>query len=171
MTMKYKKNILLDYLHTLFRNFNLTHGIWLAFLYSKGLSILQIGMFEVVFHITAITMEVPTGMIADLFGRKMSRILGILSYIILLIIMIYSSSYVMIIIGFIFCALGFTLESGSGEALVFDSLKLMNKEETYMKVNGWKEVIYQASSGAALLVGGYIAMKSFEWTFGSRERI
>ena len=163
--MNYKKNIKLDYLHTLVRNFNLTHGIWLLFLAYKGFSLFQIGIFETVFHITSLTMEVPTGMIADLFGRKFSRILGILSYIVYLVIMIISSNFVVIVIGFIFCGLGFTLESGSGEALVYDSLKIMKKEETFMKVNGLKEVIYQIGTALGLLVGGYVAITSFGLTF------
>ncbi len=165
MKMNYKKNIKLDYLHTLVRNINLTHGIWLLFLAYKGFSLFQIGIFETVFHITSLTMEVPTGMIADILGRKFSRILGILSYIIYLLIMIFSANFVVIIIGFIFCGLGFTLESGSGEALVYDSLILMKKEDTYIKVNGNKEVIYQIGSGIGLLVGGYIAVTNFNLTF------
>ncbi len=165
MRMNYKKNIKLDYLHTFVRNFNVTHGIWLLFLAYKGFSLFQIGIFETVFHITSLTMEVPTGMIADLYGRKFSRILGIFSYIIYLLIMIISSNFVVIIIGFIFCGLGFTLESGSGEAQVYDSLKLMKKEDDFMKVNGRKEVIYQLSTGIALFVGGYIAMRSFDLSF------
>jgi len=165
MILEYKKNIKLDYLHTFVRNFNLTHGIWLLFLVYKGFSLFQLGIFETVFHITSLTMEVPTGMIADLLGRKFSRMLGIISYIIYLIIMIVSSNFVVIVIGFIFCALGFVLESGSGEALVYDSLIMTKDEDKFMKVNGMKEVIYQIGSGLGLLLGGYLAMKSFNLSF------
>ena len=165
MKMSYKKNIKLDYLHTFVRNVNLTHGIWLLFLAYKGFSLFQIGIFETVFHVTSLTMEVPTGMIADLYGRKFSRLLGILSYMVYIGIMISSANFVMIIIAFIFCALGFTFESGSGEALVYDSLILMKEEDQFMKINGRKEVVYQVAAGLALFIGGYIAMTSFNLAF------
>jgi len=163
--MIYKRNIKLDYLHTFIRNLNFTHGIWLIFLAFKGFNIFEIGIFEMVFHITSLTMEVPTGMIADVYGRKFSRALGILSFLIYVVIMVFSTNFTLILIGFIFCGLSYTLESGSGEALVYDSLKLMNEEDKFMKVNGKKEVLYQLASGISLLAGGWIAMVSFELTF------
>ncbi len=164
--MIYKKNIKLDYLHTFIRNLNFTHGIWMAFLALKGFNLIEIGILEMVFHITSLTMEVPTGLIADLYGRKFSRALGIISFLIYIIIMIFSNSFILILIGFIFCGLSYTLESGSGEALVYDSLKLMNEEDKFMKVNGRKEVLYQLASVICLFAGGWIAMVTFELSFG-----
>ena len=162
---EYSKNVNLDYLHTFFRNLNVTHGIWIMFLIFKGFSLIEVGIFESIFHITSVTMEVPTGVIADVYGRKLSRILGIFSYIIYLVIMIVSSNVIIIAVGFIFCGLSFTLESGSGEAIVYDSLKLMNKEKEFIKFNGKKEVIYQLASSIALLIGGYIALVSYNLNF------
>ena len=166
MNMEYKKNIRLDYIHTFLRNLNFTHGIWLLFLAFKGFSLFQIGIFETVFHVTSLTMEVPTGMIADLFGRKFSRALGIISYFIYIIIMVASSNFVLLIIAFIFCGLSYTFESGSGEAIVYDSLIHMKKEDDFMKINGRKEVLYQIATSISLFVGGYIAMINFNISFG-----
>ena len=163
--MNFKKNIKLDYLHTFFRNLNFTQAIWLLYLASRGFSLFEIGIFEMIFHITSLSMEVPTGMIADLFGRKFSRILGVLSYIVYIFIMIYSQNIILVGIGFVFCGLSYTLESGSGEALVYDSLQLMNQEDKFMKVNGRKEVIYQLVSSLSFFVGGYIAMVSYDLSF------
>lgn len=161
--MKYKKNIKLDYLHTFVRNLNLTHGFWLFYLIViKDFNLFEVGILEMVFHLTSLTMEVPTGIIADVFGRKISRVLGILSYVVYVFIMIYSNNFIVILIGFIFCGLSYTFESGSGEALVYDSLKLMNQEEKFMKVNGLKEVFYQIATSISLIAGGYVISISFE---------
>jgi len=163
--LKYKKNITLEYLHTFLRNVNLSNGIWLLFLAFKGFSLFQIGMVETVFHLTSLTMEVPTGIIADLYGRKFSRTLGIISYFIYIALMILSSNFILIALAFFFCGLSYTFESGSGEALVYDSLIFLKKEDDYMKVNGKKEVLFQLGSSISLFVGGYIAMVSFNLTF------
>ena len=121
--LRYKRNILLDYLHMFFRNTNFTHGIWVAFLLIRGFSLLDVGLFEMVFHIISLTMEVPTGVIGDLYGRKTSRLLGILMYFIYIAIILFSTNYLLIILAFIFCGISYTFESGSGDALVYDSLK------------------------------------------------
>ncbi len=161
--MMYKKNIKLDYLHTLVRNINFTQGFWLLFLLVvKDFSLFEVGILEMVFHLTSLTMEVPTGVIADVFGRKISRLLGIFSYFIYIFIMLFSGNFTVILIGFIFCGLSFTFESGSGEALVYDSLKLMGEEDRFMKVNGMKEVIYQVAGAISLVLSGYVISISFD---------
>lgn len=149
-----------------FRNINFTQGFWLLYLRYKGFELLEIGLLETMFHVTSLTMEIPTGIIADVFGRKMSRILGIVSYLIYIGIILVSSNFGWVLLGFIFCGLSFTFESGSDNALVYDSLKIMNQEEKFTKVNGNKEVIYQIASSISLFVGGYIAMVSFDLSFG-----
>lgn len=161
--MKYKKNIKLDYLNTLLRNLNFTQGFWLLFLMQvKDFSLIEVGLLETVFHMTSLSMEVPTGVIADVFGRKVSRLLGIFSYFVYIVIMLFSPNFYVILIGFIFCGLSFTFESGSGEALVYDSLKLGGEEKRFMTVNGNKEVIYQIASFISLILAGFIISINYD---------
>ena len=162
---KFRRNIRLDYIHTLFRNFNLTHGIWLIYLASKGFSFFEIGLFEGIFHLSSITMEVPTGMIADILGRKISRVLGVVTFILYILLLLIGNSFLVIGIAFFLCGLAYTFESGSGEALVYDSLILINEEQRYMKVMGYKEILFQLSNSIALVVGGYLAIRAMEWNF------
>lgn len=152
----YKRNIILDYFHMFFRNTNFTHGIWVAYLLIRGFNLIDVGLFEMIFHISSLTMEVPTGVIGDLYGRKTSRALGILTYFIYIAIMLLSMNYFLIIIGFIFCGISYTFESGSGDALVYDSLKEIGKEKNFMKVNGLREVIYQAATVIVLALTGLL---------------
>jgi MFS family permease len=151
----YKRNIVLDYFHSFFRSTNFTHGIWAAFLLVKGFSLIDVGIFETVFHISSLAMEVPTGVIGDLYGRRTSRLLGILTYFIYIAIMLFSANYFLIIIGFIFCGISYTFESGSSDALVYDSLKEINQEHRFMKVNGIREVIMQFAGVLVLFLTGF----------------
>jgi MFS family permease len=162
---RFKRNIKLDYFHTVFRNFNVTQGIWLLFLVSKGFTIIEIGIFEGIFHLASLSMEIPSGIIADLFGRKTSRVLGIVSYLAYVLIMIYSTNVVFIAVSFIFCGMSYAFESGSGEALLYDSLLLTGDEEKFLKISGIKEVLFQASTSIALLIGGYLAIIKYELNF------
>ncbi len=165
MISQYRKNIILDYVHTFFRNVNITMGIWMVYLQIRGFNLIEIAVFEIILHITSLLLEIPTGIIADVIGRKVSRILGVLSYFAYIYILLESQDFLIVAIGFVFCGLSYTLESGAAEALVYDSLVEMEQEDQFMKVTGRKEVIYQSSSFAALLVAGTIANVSYELTF------
>ncbi len=47
-----------------------TEVFWVVFLRSKGLSYAAIGLLETVFHISSLACEMPTGLIADRWGRR-----------------------------------------------------------------------------------------------------
>ncbi|MEC9485557.1 MAG: MFS transporter [Candidatus Izemoplasma sp.] len=160
-----QRNIPLDYAHTFVRNLNVTHGIWVMYLLSLKYTLFDIGVFESVFHLSSMAFEVPTGMVADLFGRKLSRILGIVVAMGYIAIMLWFDSYPMMILAFTLLGLSYTFESGSGEALVYDSLKRLGKEETFIRFNGRKEAFYQLGTTISLFGGGYIAMISFDLNF------
>ena len=51
-----------------------TGAIWVIYLAAHGYSPLAIGLFEMLFHIAKFVMEVPTGIFADLLGRRKSLI-------------------------------------------------------------------------------------------------
>lgn len=161
----YKKNITLEYIHTFTRNFSLTHAIWMLYLVARGFTILEVGMFEGIFHITSLTMEIPTGAVADIYGRKTSRMLGAILYAGYLIILALSYDVWLVGFGFVLCGLSYTLESGAGDALVYDSLLEDKKENVFNHVNRNKETIFQAASLLAALVGGYIATINHSMVF------
>lgn len=158
---KYLRNVKLNYLYTAVTNFNLAGGFWMIFLASKGLSLVWLGILEGVFHVTSLLMETPTGAIADIMGRKFSRQLSILFSILYIVILLNGTETWHFIIGFVFCALGYNLESGAGDALIYDSLKENGKEKEFTKISGIREVFFQASVGIGIAVGGYLAVINY----------
>ena len=50
-------------------NLSLT-GAWVAILAARGFTLVEIGIVETVFHITSLVFEIPSGVLADVFGRK-----------------------------------------------------------------------------------------------------
>ncbi len=160
-----KKNINKNYIYTLLQNIDLTRGIWMIYLASKGMSLTQLGLLETVFHITSFFMEVPTGAVADIFGRKISRIFGRVLSLVSVIILLAADSFLWFAVSFVFTALSYNLESGAGDALLYDSLKEIGEEEKYMKISGNKEVFYQVAGIVSFLLGGYMATKSYGIAF------
>lgn len=162
----YARNIKINYFYAIFLNLGLVRGLWMIYLAIKGFSLLQLGILEATFHIVSFLMEVPTGSVADLWGRKASRIAGRFVNIISLALMFFSDGFILQLIGFGISALGYNLESGAGDALVYDSLLCEGKQDSYMKVLGYQELITQATSVAAFLIGGYLAVHSYALAFG-----
>lgn len=163
--IKLKQNINKNYLYILLQNIDLTRGIWMIYLASKGMSLTQLGLLETIYHITSFTMEVPTGAVADIFGRKISRILGRMLSLVSVVVLLLSDSFLLFAVSFIFTALSNNLESGAGDALVYDSLKEIGEENRFMKVSGYKEIFFQTASTISFLFGGYLATRSYETAF------
>ena len=79
-------------------------------------------------------LEIPTGVIADRFGRKTSMILG--SLVLSIAALIYGSIphfYNFLFSEFLF-AVGITLISGADKAILYDSLKENNQEHLSIKI-------------------------------------
>jgi MFS family permease len=160
-----KRNINKNYIFTLLQNIDLTRGIWMIYLAGKGMSLTQLGLLETIFHITSFLMEVPTGAVADIFGRKISRIAGRVMSLISVIILLAANNFLWFAISFVFTALSYNLESGAGDALIYDSLKEIGEEDKYMKISGNKEVFFQIAGIISFLAGGYMATKSYGIAF------
>ncbi len=161
----YYRNIKIDYIYTFVKNINLTNGFWLIYLASKGLSLAWLGILEGIFHVTSLLMETPTGAIADIFGRKFSRLLGLFFNVAYLSMILLGSETWHYAIAFILCALSYNLESGAGEALVYDSLKYNGREGEFVRIGGVKEVFYQMACAVGLIFGGYIAVYNYDAPF------
>ncbi|MFD3157708.1 MFS transporter [Haloimpatiens sp. FM7330] len=160
-----KNNVVKNYIFLFINNLELKQGIWMIYLASKGITLMQLGILEGIFHITSFLMEVPTGAIADMYGRKTSRIIGRLFLLISVIIFIFANNFYMFGLSFIIQAISYNLESGAGEALIYDSLKEINEENKYIKINGNQEMIVQIASIINFALGGYLASKSYILTF------
>lgn len=162
---KLRNNVHKNYIFTFLRSFDLTQGIWMLYLAFRGLSLLEIGIMESIYHITSFTMEIPTGMIADLYGRKTSRFLGRLCHVIGTLAMLLGANVWIFGLSFALSAIGNNLESGAGEALVYDSLKEIGEEKKYMKIKGREEIFFQIASAVALLLGGYLGTINYSYVY------
>ena len=62
------------YVFQIVNEFNFVSAIWIVFLQSRGFTLSQIGLAESFFHLAPVTLELPSGSIADILGRKNARI-------------------------------------------------------------------------------------------------
>lgn len=69
-----RKQIRTLYLMTTVGYFQIAAASWVALLALRGFSLLQIGMLESIFHIVSLCFELPSGVVADIFGRRKTLI-------------------------------------------------------------------------------------------------
>lgn len=55
-------------------NLDTDNAIWLIYLAMRGYSPFAIGLFEMLFHVAKFLAEMPTGIFADLVGRRASLV-------------------------------------------------------------------------------------------------
>ncbi|KAF0227574.1 MAG: major facilitator superfamily protein [Erysipelotrichaceae bacterium] len=156
-----KNNITLNYGFEFISNLNFTQALWVSYLAFKGLTLVEIGLCESVFHIASLIFEVPTGIIADRFGRKLSRILGICCKILYLSLLLLVNNFVFAMFSFVFAALSYNLESGADSAFVYDSLLENGTHEHFPKIQGYREIIFQTASLVGIMTGGLLADVSY----------
>ena len=126
---KLKRNIGLDYFSTFITNLNMQSSIWVLYLAYCGLNLAEIGLLEGIYHATSILCEIPSGAVADLLGRKRSMVLSRVCIAVSCMLMLFSGSFGLFALSFIVQALGNNFNSGSEEALVYDSMKYIGQEE------------------------------------------
>ena len=131
--------------------------IWVVFLQRKGLSLTQVGLLEgVAWTITAF-LEVPTGAIADRWGRKASIAVGASLYALAMFLILAEALSPAFLLGYALWNSSTAFVSGADSALLYDSLKADGRAAEAAKQTGRYAAINQASQGIASLVGAAIA--------------
>jgi MFS family permease len=154
-------NIPLFYIYTFLNSFYLDRGIWVLFLLSKGFSLTKVGLLEAAYHVAAFLFEVPTGYVADRFGKRASLICGQLLKILSALLLLMGGSSLMLYIGFTLGAVAGTFLSGATGAWVYETMKLTGRESGFKKLNSRLYGIMLVSMGIASPVGG--ALAGFRW--------
>ena len=121
--MNLQKQLRCVYLHAFTSTLHFTDAVWVALLAARGFTLAQIGLAEGVFHGVSLLCEVPSGMAADLLGRRRTLIFGGALGVVSAATMAFAPSLAFICAGMGLKALGYNLLSGTTEALTYDSLK------------------------------------------------
>lgn len=143
------------YTLTMVGYFRIAGASWVALLALRGFSMLEIGMLESIFHIVSSCFEIPSGVVADVFGRKKTMVLASLVSFVSGLFMILSNNFWSVAFAIGFSALSYNLESGTREALAYDSLKFAGQEEKYNRFASTEMMLYRITSSTATLCAGF----------------
>ena len=161
-----EKQIRKLYASSVLGNLSLT-GAWVAILAARGYNLVDIGIAETVFHITSLIFEIPSGVLADVFGRKKMLIVSSIMRMLGNIIMILSDNLFTVCLSIAFHALSYNFSSGTGDALAYDSLKAANAESRFERFESDQLVIYRLCSGISTLCAGFALFIGHRLAYGT----
>ena len=133
--MNLKKQLACLYTNYFFSGLRITDAVWVALLAARGFSLWEIGFAESVFHIVSLLCEVPSGMAADLLGRKKTLVFGGVCVVLYNLLMAAASNLFFICLAMGLNAFANTMFSGTFSALTYDSLKQCSQTDDYLKVS------------------------------------
>lgn len=116
-----RNNIVKIYVLGFFMAFMVVMPVFVPLLQGYGLSMSQILQTQAIFALTIALCEVPSGYIADLWGRKNALVLGTALNALGFIWMLFSDNFVDFVIYEIILGVGMSLASGADLALLYDS--------------------------------------------------
>jgi MFS family permease len=156
----YKLNIYLMYAYWFFHNLIFAYVIERLYWASRGITNQQVVYTEIIYAAVVLILEVPTGSLADRWSKKILMIINSFLVVLEFIVLIYANSFWHFALAVSISGVGKALSSGTSNALVYDSLKMLDKEQSFEKVSGRIGFFDYAASMIAALIGSYIAYKN-----------
>lgn len=133
-----------------------------TYLLSVGVGLKEIAALKSIQAFVLIFGEVPTGILADSFGRRLSLVLSGLCAIIGFLVFYFSSNFELFAVAETFTALSLCFWSGAYESCAIDTAKLEHAEGS---LNRFFHLNMSINSAAVMLfglLGGYIGLKGID---------
>lgn len=145
--------------------FKALNAIVVLFYLHRELSIDEIFYLSIVFSISTLIFEIPSGYLADLIGRKRTLILGVFALLCSFIATWFAHGFLSFILIFILLSASFSAFSGTEEAMLYDTLKELGEEKNMTKHNGRLHTARHIMKIFIPTLAAFIAKDLLEWQF------
>ena len=150
-------NLTKFYISSALGGLTLFHGVLGFYMRQIGFSYTQIFFLAALYEILVFLLEIPTGVFADRFSLKKCAVLGhLISAASCFPIALFPTSYSVFLLWSVLSAICTTLNSGSVEALQFESLRDISREAEYTKLRGRLAAIGGFSMPVGAFIGGVL---------------
>lgn len=119
---------------------------------SYGLSFLQIGALYSIRDVAVNILEIPTGVIADTFGRRRSMVAAFLSYIASFLMFYFMENFIFLALAMVLFAFGEAFRSGTHKALILEYLNIQGISDLKVAYYGLTRSASQLGSAVNALV-------------------
>lgn len=142
------------------KNLRFFDAFLLLFFLENGISYTQIGIIYATREIIINVFEIPSGIIADTYGRKNSLIAAFLAYIISFLFFYFMADFYWFIVAIFFYGMGDAFRSGTHKGMIMDYLRLNNWEDQKANYYGHTRSWSQKGSAISALFAGTLVLYS-----------
>ena len=135
----------------------------LAFL-AKGLSFFQIGLLIACREITINLFEIPSGAVADLYGRRRSMVFSFCAFIASFIIFALSRAYWTLFVAMFLFGLGDAFRTGTHKAIILHWLELQGRFHEKTRVYGVTRSWAQVGSALSVVIAAALVFYTGDYT-------
>ncbi len=125
-----------------------------------------VGIIAITYMIIAVLLDVPSGIMADRWGRKKMLVTGIILFMIADVALGSATSFAGYLLATVLWALYFVAVSGTYESFTYESLAEEKRSSDYQKVDAFQRVAFMVgifiSSGLSGFLANWLGM---EWPF------
>ena len=151
--MNHQKQLYAAYAYSFFAFFGITQ-LWVIYLGQQGLSLVAIGLCESIFHVASFLSEVPSGVLADRFSYRTMLVLSRIMSLISSAMMLINGGFAWFALSFIFSAWSYNLQSGTLEALLYESLLEADQKVRWPQVSSRLNIVIEIATSSGLLLAG-----------------
>ena len=131
-------------LYGFLKNLRFFEPFLILFFRERGFSFLEIGALFSIREIATNILEIPTGVIADIYGRRKSMVFSMLSYIFSFLIFYFFPRFFIYVIAMVLFAMGEAFRTGTHKAMILEYLRINNmldkKVEYYGGTRSWSQL-------------------------------
>ncbi len=160
-----QKNINALYLIKVSKWFTLIMPIIVLFYEDNGLGLKEIFLLKSVYSIVSVSLDIPTGYLADAWGRKKCLLTGCLIAFGGFVTYSFSYTFGAFLLAEVLLGIGQSLVSGADSALLYDTMLHYNRESEYLKYEGKVTMVGNFSEAFAGIFGGLLAAASLRLPF------
>ena len=143
--------------------FLLVMPVVVPFMESFGLGMTEIYQLQAIFAISVVLLEVPSGYLADLFGRKSSLVLAGVFHGTAFTVLAQSENFWGFVVFELLAALGNSFYSGSDVALIYDTQEALGEDAEDSSMLGRKLMWSQVGETVAAPLGGLLVLGGVTW--------
>ena len=161
----YKRNIPLLAGLEFISYFGIT-SFWILFFIQNGLSLLQIGLLESIFHGTSLLCEIPSGMLADRFSYKTNLYLARLASIVSSILILFGQgNFWIYALAMMVSAWSYNFDSGTSTAFLYDSAVEAGQKDRYLQISSFLSGVAEVTRTLGTVLAGFFIHGALAWTY------
>jgi len=160
-----RSNLWKIYTYRFLNEFWLVLPILIPYYEANRLNSTQIFTIQAAYALSILLLEIPSGYLADVIGRKKTLILGACFLPVGIGVYVFTHSFATFILAEFIIAIGNSMRSGCDSALIYDTLIQLKEESEYKKFEGRSFYYTRVGTAFSSILGGVTALISLRVPF------